>query len=447
GVDLIDQAMCAAAATFPEWSGKMLDERVSCLRNYQTILRERKELFAETIARECGKPRWEALTEAGALIGKIDVTIESWLNRAKDENFAMGSATARTRQHALGVCVVLGPFNLPAHLPNGQIIPALLAGNTVVFKPSEACPAVGALLIDSLAAAFPAGVINMLQGARDTGVALIAHQHVAGVFFTGSYRAGVAIHKHFAGRPEIMLALEMGGNNPLVVWEAKDVDAVALLIAQSAYVTAGQRCVCARRLIVPIGEEGDAYIGAIQNLIPRIRVGDPLADEQPFVGCLIHQAAADAVMAAQEALLAQGASSLVSCERLGLAQISPGLIDVTSLAQREDEEIFGPLLQVIRVANYQDALCEANNTAFGLSAGLISDNEDLYDEFVHTVRAGIINWNRQITGASGKLPFGGVGHSGNFRPGALHAVDYCHYSSASIEAEKLECPALPTGIS
>ncbi len=448
GESEVDAAMQAAKSAWPAWSGLDVHRRIDILKKYQNHLRDHQLQISELIARENGKPLWEAKTEAAALIGKVDATINSWNVRCTDQHMEVGTAQGRTRQQSLGVCVVLGPFNLPAHLANGQIVPALLAGNTIVFKPSEVCPAVGAYLVDIFSKCLPKGVINLVQGDVRSGKALLAHEDVAAVFFTGSYRGGAAIHKHFAGRPEIMLALEMGGNNPLVVWEAKDLEAAALLMVQSAFITAGQRCVCARRLIIPEGEEGDAYIDALLAMMKRIRVGDPMSDEEPFMSGVIHEQASEQVLSSQAALIADGAKVLALCERIDEAHptlLSPGLLDVTGL-EVEDEEIFGPLLQVYRVPDFQSAINEANNTAYGLSAGLISDNKKLYDQFIAQIRAGIVNWNRQITGASGNMPFGGIGQSGNHRAAAWHAVDFCHYTCASIEADTLSLGALPTGI-
>ena len=448
-VEQIQSAVAAAAAAWPAWAAKPFAERVTALRAYQETLKAQQARLAELIARENGKPLWEAKTEAAAMVAKIDVTIDSWNARCVDEEMSLGEARGLVRRHPLGVCAVLGPFNLPGHLPNGQIVPALLSGNSVVFKPSEQCPAVGAFLVQCLAEHVPAGIINLVQGELEVGKTLLAQADIAAVFFTGSYRGGAAIHQSFAGRPEIMLALEMGGNNPLLVWDVADLAAAALLIVQSAFVTAGQRCVCARRLLIPSGAAGDAILEALQDLLQRVRVGDPLAEEVVFMSGLINEAAADRVLAEQEQLMQRGAVAVRPCERIDPAHpsvLSPGLIDVTGLTV-SDEEIFGPLLQIYRVDSFDQAIACANATRYGLSAGLISDNAALYDLCVQHLRVGILNWNRQITGASGKMPFGGVGRSGNHRPGAWHAIDFCQYPCASIEVDQVQMASLPPGVS
>jgi succinylglutamic semialdehyde dehydrogenase len=333
---------------------------------------------------------------------------------------------------------VLGPFNLPAHLPHSHIIPALLAGNAVVFKPSEFAPGVAAFCADLWRdAGLPPGVLNLVQGGRETGEALARHAGIDGLLFTGSYRAGLALSRIFAETPGKILALELGGNNPLVVWEPQDLAKAAELIVQSAYLTSGQRCVCARRMILPEGGEGDELIEALSERIRGVISGAWNDAPEPFMGPLIHNAAADALLSAQDKLVSSGARILIPAQRSarGPALVTPGLLDATQASNRPDEEFFGPLLQVLRVPDFEAAMVEANNTRFGLAAGLISSRRDLWERFLGEARAGVVNWNRPLTGASGKFPFGGVGQSGNHRPSAWSAADYCQYPVASLEAD------------
>jgi len=332
---------------------------------------------------------------------------------------------------------VLGPFNFPGHLPNGHIMPALIAGNTIVFKPSEQTPAVGEFAVRLWQeAGAPDGVVNLVQGGRAPAERLVAHDDVAGVLFTGGVPAGRAIHAALAGKPEKILALELGGNSPLIVWDAGDHEAAARLIAKSAYITSGQRCTCSRRLIVPSGPEGDEIVEAVAALVDRIVVGPPDSNPQPFMGALISPAAAATVLSAQAAMVAGGGVAVRTAQQLehGAAFLSPGLIDVTAMNHRADEEVFGPVLQVIRVPDFDAAVTEANATRFGLAAGLISDDAELWDRFSQDIRAGVVNWNRQTTGASGAAPCGGVGMSGNHRPAGYYAADYSAWPMASLVA-------------
>jgi succinylglutamic semialdehyde dehydrogenase len=346
---------------------------------------------------------------------------------------------------------VLGPFNMPGHLPNGHLVPAVLAGNAVVFKPSDRAPLVGHAVAEAWeCAGFPRGVFNLVQGAAQTGKDLAAHPGIDGLFFTGSSAVGLALSRVLAERPGTIVALEMGGNNPLVVHDCADLDAAAYLTVQSAFITAGQRCSCARRLIVPAGAQGDAFIERLLKMIGQIRIGFPDDEPQPFMGPVTSARAAANLLEAQAERLSRGGCLLAEMKQSPRAPtlLSPGLIDVTGIAQREDEELFGPILQLIRVADFGAAVRESNNTRYGLTAGLLSDSADLYEQFYRDVRAGVVNWNRQLTGSSSRLPFGGVGHSGNHRPSAYFATDYCTYPVAAMESERVALPAqLAPGIS
>lgn len=429
----VAEAVSAARAAFPDWADLPREDRVAALRRYKAALETRKTAFAEVISRETGKASWETLAELGSMIGKVELSITAYEERTgvKESAMAFGRAVLRHRPH--GVMAVLGPFNFPGHLPNGHIVPALLAGDTVVFKPSEETPWVGQMMVEALAAAdLPAGVINLVQGGKETGAALI-DQPIDGLLFTGSAGAGAHFRRHFADNPHVILALELGGNNPLVVWDAKDTEALAALVAQSAFITTGQRCSCARRLIVPQGAAGDAIVEAIDALAGRL-VAAPWNDPvEPFMGPLISNRAAEAARTAAGQLGGRVIRQTGKVEGLSEAFIAPGIIDVTGL-EVPDEEIFAPILQVRRAANFDEALGLANATRYGLSAGLISDDGALWERFLQRIRAGVVNWNRPTTGAAGSAPFGGLGASGNHRPSAYYAADYCAYPVASFEA-------------
>ena len=338
---------------------------------------------------------------------------------------------------------VFGPYNFPGHLPNGHIVPALLAGNAVIFKPSELTPWTAQETVRLWAeAGLPAGVIALLQGARDTGAALAGHAGIDGLFFTGSSATGALLHKNFAGHPDKILALEMGGNNPLIVEGVQDIDAAVHHIVQSAFVSAGQRCTCARRLLVPQGAWGDALLARLVEVTAKLRVGKYDAEPAPFMGAVISSAAAEALLQAQAAMLAAGGKALLEMRRLtpDAALLSPGIIDTTAAA-RPDEEYFGPLLQVIRYADFDQAIAIANDTRFGLAGGVLSDERALYERYLLESRAGVVNWNKPLTGASSAAPFGGVGASGNHRASAYYAADYCAYPVASLECDSLTVPA------
>ena len=435
--DDVGAAVAAARAALPAWRRRPVAERIGLVRAFAKLVDARKADMAAVISRATGKPLWDAATEAAAMVGKAELSVKAYEERTPTKEAPAGAFTARISHHPHGVMAVLGPFNFPGHLPNGHIMPALIAGNTIIFKPSEQTPEVAEFTLRLWEeAGIPSGVINLLQGARAPAEQLVAHDGVDGILFTGGVPAGRAIHRALGGKLEKIVALELGGNNPLVVWDAADLASAAKLIVKSAYISSGQRCTCARRLIVKAGEAGNAVLDALAALIDRIVIDKPDAQPQPFIGPLISAHAATQVLATQAQWLREGGIAIREAKQLaiGPAYLSPGLIDVTAVSERRDEETFGPLLQVIRVTDFEAALDEANNTRFGLAAGLISDRADLFQRFEAEVRAGVLNWNRQTTGASGAAPFGGVGQSGNHRPAGYYAADYSAWPMASLIA-------------
>ena len=439
----VADAIKAARSAQLGWADMTLEERIVILENFAAELKEHSEEFATIIARETGKPLWETRTEVGAMTGKIAISIRAYNERTGTTENPMPGAKAFIRHKPHGVVAVFGPYNFPGHLPNGHIVPAILAGNTVVFKPSELTPHVAEFTLKLwLKAGLPAGVINLVQGEVDTGIALASHQDIDGLFFTGSSNTGHLLHKQFAGHPGKILALEMGGNNPLIVKDVADVSAAVHDIIQSGFITSGQRCTCSRRLFIENSANGDAILEKLIAATKNIKVADSFSEDQPFMGAMISEKAALGMVAAQQQLLDMGATSLVELKHLepGTGFVSPGIIDVTAVKEMPDEEHFGPLIKVYRYTDFDSAINEANNTSFGLSAGLLSDDSDDYQHFLKRIRAGIVNWNRPITGASSAAPFGGIGASGNHRASAYYAADYCAYPVASVEAEKVNLP-------
>ena len=443
----VNAAVAAARGAFSLWAAHSLDGRIAVLERFAACLKSRADEVARAIGEETGKPLWEAATEVNSMVGKVAISIQSYRERTGEKSGTLGDATAVLRHKPHGVVAVFGPYNFPGHLPNGHIVPALLAGNCVLFKPSELTPKVAEVTVQCwIEAGLPEGVLNLLQGGRETGVALAGHPGIDGLFFTGSSRTGNLLHAQFAGRPDKILALEMGGNNPLIVDQVADVDAAVYTIVQSAFISAGQRCTCARRLLVPQGEWGDALLARLVQVAGQIKVGRFDAQPAPFMGSVISLQAAAQLMQAQQHLLAGGATALLAMTQpqADAALLTPGILDVTAVNDRPDEEFFGPLLQVIRYDSFESAIAEANATAYGLAAGLLSDSRARFEQFWLHSRAGIVNWNKQLTGAASTAPFGGIGASGNHRASAYYAADYCAYPVAGLESESLALPATLT---
>jgi succinylglutamic semialdehyde dehydrogenase len=435
-------AFDAATAAFPTWAENTFEQRIEIARRFAAVVQSRRLEFLTAISGETGKPFWESSQEVDTVIKKVELSIEAYRQRTGYRAEQAGSTRSVLSHTPHGVVAVLGPFNFPAHLPNGHIVPALIAGNSIVFKPSELTPNTGALLADCWQqAGLPAGCLNVVQGGGATAELILQQEEIAGVFFTGSASTGIKIHQRFAGRPDVILALEMGGNNPLVVLDSANVAAVARIIAVSAFISSGQRCTCSRRLILV----DDEVLGELVGVTEGIVVGAPDQNPEPFMGPVINSAAASNVLKAQEDLVRQGAKVLIQCQpaAAGLPFLRPGLIEVTALSMPPDGEIFGPLLQISKTDNLEAAISMANQTRFGLAAGLIGGNERDFALFRRRIRAGIINWNRPTTGASSAAPFGGIGLSGNHRPSAFYAADYCAYPIATMQSEDLSATRFP----
>lgn len=436
----VDDVCERARKAWPTWAAQPHARRVELLRRFANEILSEQSNLAELIARETGKPLWESRNEVEQVLGMVEVAVTAHAQRAgqrrMDGGDLKGASALRHKPH--GVMAVIGPFNFPASTPCSQIIPALLAGNAVIFKPSEKTPASAEFIVGCLhRAGIPGDVMQMLIGGPTQGKALVAHADVDGVLFTGSTNTGVSINRALAGNPGKIVALEMGGNNPIVLWDTPKIPDAAVLIVQSAFATAGQRCTAARRLIVK-DSLYDAAIAEIKKLTERMVMGAPFDEPQPYIGPVIDNANADALTESFLFLLSNGGKAITHMRQPhdGLPFVTPGIIDVTAMAERPDIELFGPLLQVIRVSDFDEAIAEANTTRYGLSASLIGGTPADYNRFWANIRAGIVNWNRTTFGGSDSMPFGGLGLSGNHRPAGGYAPDFCAYPVASSEVEQ-----------
>ncbi len=466
----VDDAIRAARAALPEWAGASVEHRVEVLRAYREIAAARAEELAYAICRETGKALWDSAGEAKLIAAKVDITLDEspTSGRARIAGFELNlgptkRGLCRFRPH--GVMAVIGPFNFPAHLPNGHIVPALLAGNTVVFKPSDKTPAVGQLLGEMLLEALgrvgaPLGVVNVVQGAAPEAAHLVAHEDLDGILFTGSWPVGRRILEANLDRPGRIVALELGGNNPAVVLPDADLRQAAIECARAAVVTTGQRCTCTRRIIVheSIAPRFTALLGKIAS---SLIVGDPRgigggARNQPvFMGPLINAEARQAVLDFQIAAAGADAEVLLPATPMehpsGGHYITPGVLRVPRFSLSDDPaadpgcdvEVFGPLVRMSTCTSLDDALEQANATRYGLASAIFTSSEAAADRFLAESRAGCVNVNTGTAGASGKLPFGGLGRSGNHRPAGAFSPDYCAYPVASMVESSDAAPLLP----
>ncbi|MBX3383580.1 MAG: aldehyde dehydrogenase family protein [Phycisphaeraceae bacterium] len=456
----VGAAVDAARGAATEWSRWGFERRAAVLRRFAQIAKERAEALAVLISDEVGKVMWDARAEAGLIAGKVEITLDeapgSALTRVRGWELSLGPGKAgRCEFKPHGVMAVLGPFNFPAHLPNGHIVPALAMGNTVVFKPSDKTPGVGQALAEMLCDALdeagaPPGVMNLVQGGADVASSLATHDDVNGVLFTGSWAVGRRIMRANLDRPGRILALEMGGNNPAVVMPDADLQQALAEVVRCAFITSGQRCTCTRRLIVH-KDIAERFIPAVCKAASALIIGGPRDSHPVFMGPVISQAARDAFLLAQDCMRRGGGHSLVPMtappEREGW-YITPGVMRVErferegeedqitpggSLAAGADVEVFGPFLRVCVVDSFDKAVEQANETRFGLAASIFTRDEGRALEFWHRVQAGCINWNTGTAGASSKLPFGGLGLSGNHRPAGAFSLDYCAYPVAGMQ--------------
>lgn len=442
------QAVAEARRAQAAWAALSRESRAECLRAYAERCKAAVPRLAELITREVGKTIAESTAEARLLADKVSVTLDTHsMGRVADYEVSAGATrVGRCHFRPLGVMAVIGPYNFPAHLPNGQIVPALLLGNAVVFKPSEKAPATAQALATLLGSCVPPGVFNLVQGRGDAAAALVAHAAVDGVLFTGSWPVGRRILEANLDRPGRMVALEMGGNNAAVVLDDAPLRLAVLECARAAFATTGQRCTCTRRIVVQRGI-ADRFIRALVEVARSLTWGPGSATPPVFMGPLVSREARQSVLDAQQAFLARGAQALLAAQappRDGWF-ITPGVLRVDRFTRDDDFEVFGPLVRVAVVDTLDEAIAQANASEFGLAASIFTASESNYRRFLAECRAGCINWNNGTAGASGKLPFGGLGRSGNLRPAGAFCVDACAAPVASMVESSVDCAA-PEGM-
>ena len=425
-------AVDSGHAAHQSWSTQTFEERLKIIKKFYGLLNQNKKTMTQLISSETGKIPSDAASEVGATVAKLSKSILAYKKRTGSQSNDLGVMRATLSHASHGVLSVVGPFNFPLHLPNGHITPALLAGNTIVFKPSESTPMVAEyMMLLWSEAGIPEGVINLVHGGKEVVQALCKHPLNKGILFTGSYKAGKQLNKIMANYPEKILALELGGNNPLVVWSTRKINAAVDLIFESAFISSGQRCTCARRLILPKTKDGKRILDKLKQKIQSLSF---TKESGLYYGPLISTDATQGFLDFQDKLINMGAKSILKAKQVkgSFNLVTPSLIDISGIKKLYDEENFGPMLQVSFVDTFEEAIQAANNTKYGLAAGLISDNQTLFQDFSRRVNAGVINFNSTTTGASGAFPFGGIGRSGNLRPAGFYAADYCAWPKASI---------------
>lgn len=452
GVEQAEEAVQAAHRAFSAWRALPHEGRQEILLRFKEALKSRREEIALAISTEMGKLYSEGLAEADACAAKIDITLGEAYARVADVHPAgLDGGFWTYRPH--GVMAVIGPYNFPIHLANGHIIAALMTGNTVVFKPSSVTPWVGQVYTEALhEAGFPPGAFNLLPMTRQAGDALVTHPLVRGILFTGSWAVGLHFKRLTLEDPHKILALEMGGKNAVIVADDAHLEQTLSEVLTGAYLTTGQRCTGTARVIVT-PRHYDKLEEALALGAERIGSGDPFA-EGTFMGPLASRSAFRTF--AKEVELAEtsdaGFTPLVPYRQVG------GVCGVGACLHRVDEynpyhpylreEVFGPALTIEKAADLDDAFRRAQDTDYGLAFSVFSESEAVFRRTLDEVPSGIVNWNRATNGASGRLPFGGTGKSGNHRPAALFAPEYCAYPVASLskpfaQVDRTPCPGFP----
>ena len=407
-VEEIGRVVARARAAQPAWEALPLHERLAALGRGAKRLAARADELALLITREMGKPIRDARDEIGlvaegfdGLLGEIEEALEPEVQR---------NERVRTTVHrdAFGVAACITPWNYPILMPHEQIVPALAAGNTVVFKPSEETPLTGQAYAEALQAELPDGVLQIVHGDAPQGRALVADD-VDLVAFTGSREAGKAILAE-ASRRLTRVVLELGGKDPLLVLDGADVARAARHAARNSFHNAGQVCVATERIYVVEGVY-DAFVEALVAEAATLRVGDPL-DADTFVGPMVHDRQRRQVREAVERAIAQGATLVWRGDApdQGCFLAPVVLLGCTHDMDIARDETFGPVACVYRVADEDEAVRLANDTRYGLGA-IVFGAPDRARAVALRLKAGMIGVNQGLH-AAGPSPWVGARESG-----------------------------------
>lgn len=396
------------------WSRASLEERKALLRDCQNRLRERQEDLARLIALEVGKPLREARLELGAVIAKFDLTFADADHFVADQVVEDGPHPALVRRRARGPAAVIAPFNFPIHLGHGAAVAYLLAGNTVLFKPSPLAAGVGAAYAREMSAVLPTGVFELVQGWGDTGRELCLHPAVRSVCFTGSVPVGTALAKALAADYSKSLALELGGINSLIVCADADLDLAATAAADGLCLTTGQRCNATSRIFLE-EQISKTFEEKLLKSLERYQPGDPL-DETTMLGPLVSQAAVQR----HAEFLASSGPKLLAGEVCSAVNGKIGNYVTPVIFQGDDgwqQEAFCPVAVVRTFSTSDEVLRHQETLPHGLTASIFTVSKENFDRIGESLEVGNLYWNLPTTFSPSTLPFGGLRASGNGKPG------------------------------
>ncbi len=439
----VDRVIESANAGFKVWKKTSQLERNNFLKKYQEELTKRKDEIALAISFEMGKPLWEAKTEVASVIAKVNVTIDESLPRIANKHF--DNILPKTNGHIfykpIGPSLIIGPFNFPCHLANGQILSALVSGNSVIFKPSEKTCYSAQLLIECFhSAGFPSGVVNLIQGDGEAARRLLKDKTIKGVFFTGSKEVGKKILDVTHHDLSKLVSLELGGKNTTILHKDANMEHALQELLKACFLTTGQRCT-STSLVAIHRSVHEEFITKFHDLSKKIIIDHPVEfAREPFMGPLVDQGAVDSYLLFMGMAKREGIQEIMRGKNLEKTKKGHYVTPSIHLSERWNNdsmflhsEIFGPNVTFIPYDTIEEAIKIANATEYGLAASVFTKDPEIFKMCVEEIDSGLINFNRSTVGASAKLPFGGVKNSGNYRPAALTTIDACVYQMASLE--------------
>ena len=427
----VDNAVIAAREALREWARIPAPKRGDILKRIGDLLTERKSDIAFEMTREMGKPFFETK-------GDVQEAIDTAFYAASETRRLFGhtvpselpSKFNMSIRRPLGVCGVITAWNFPVAVPTWKMFPALACGNTIVFKPSEEAPHSGTLLVQVLVdAGIPPGVVNLVHGAGNVGEAIVSHPGTDAVSFTGSTDTGSRIAET-CGRMHKRVSLEMGGKNPMIVLSDADLDLALEGILWGAFGTTGQRCTATSRLIIDESVH-DEFVDMVAEAAGKLRLGYG-NDDGIDVGPLINKNALTKVSSYVEIGVKEGATVVIGGKRATGDGLDDGnffrptvFTGVTRRMRIAREEIFGPVLSVLKVGSYEEAASVANDVQYGLSSSIYTRDVALAFRAMHDLEAGITYVNGPTIGAEAHMPFGGVKATGNgHREGGWEVFDF-----------------------
>lgn len=448
--DDIEEATVVGKNAFLEWKHVPLENRIKALHRFGEEIEKRSDLLSRLISFEVGKPLKEAKGEVSALVNKIKVTCDAGYQYVKTQSVPMPSGRGEIHYRPKGLMLVIGPFNFPVHLSHGHVVPALLMGNTVILKPSEKAPYSAQVYMEAFEAAdFPPGVLQMLHGNPEMSTRLVRHPLVDGVVATCSFEVGVKIQTALAGNPEKIVALEMGGKNSAIIWEAGTggIDKIAEDLITSCFLTTGQRCTALSRTYVK-RELLTELLNSFHEKAKKLIIGNPFDENpDPFMGPIVTQQAMEKFLRYDTLATTEGAEVIMRPKRLekvGRASEKPlpeGYYVAPSIhlvnkwsaeSSYQNHEIFGPDMFFCPIDTLEEGIAATNANHYGLSFSFFSPDEKLYNYVADRVDVGLAYWNKPTVGASALLPFGGWKRSGNHRPAGIFAIYACTQAQARI---------------